>query len=103
MTPFTILAEFRIKAGAFETFKRLVMDNAARSLAIESGCRTFDVLKPSAESDRILLYEVYDDESAFQAHSRTSHFLEFDALSKHLIIGKKITLVTHLTADSVET
>ena len=34
----------------------------------EPGCRRFDVVEPQGEPDRVLLYEIYDDEAAFDAH-----------------------------------
>ena len=42
----------------------------------EPGCRRFDVVEPPGEADRILLYEIYDDRAAFEAHLKTPHFAE---------------------------
>ena len=47
---------------------------AARS-ATKPGCRRFDVIEPLGEADRVMLYEIYDDRAAFEAHVQTAHFL----------------------------
>ena len=55
------------------------------------GCRQFDVCVDPARDDRIYLYEVYDDEAAFQAHLASEHFHEFDARVADWIRGKTVT------------
>ena len=45
----------------------------------EPGCRRFDVVEPQGEPDRVLLYEIYDDEAAFDAHAAPRITLAFDA------------------------
>ena len=56
----------------------------------EPGCRRFDVLLPAQGSDRVLLYEIYDDEAAFEAHCASPHFLWFDAAAGPLVAAKLV-------------
>jgi autoinducer 2-degrading protein len=90
MTAFAIIVDFRLKPGARADFRRLVDANARASAQQESGCRRFDVLEIEDQSDRILLYEIYDDASAFDAHVRSAHFARFDADSAPLVIDKLV-------------
>ena len=90
MTPFVIIVDFRLKPGAQPTFRALVYANARASASREPGCRRFDVVEARGEADRVLLYEIYDDDAAFAAHLKTSHYAEFDAASAPLVAGKSV-------------
>ena len=91
MSGFVIIVDFRLKPGAFERFRELIVENAAASVRDEPGCSRFDVTVPEGESDRIVLYEIYDDAAAFAAHLATPHFAAFDAASAPLVAGRTIT------------
>lgn len=90
MTPFAIIVDFHLRPGARAEFRRLIDANARQSAAVEPGCHRFDVLEPQDEADRILLYEIYADEAAFADHMTSAHFIQFDAESAPLVIGKSV-------------
>ena len=91
MSGFVIVVEFRLKPGTFARFRDLVVENARASVRDEPGCRIFDVAAPLGEGDRIVLYEVYDDDDAFAAHLETPHFAAFDAASRPLVAAKSVS------------
>jgi autoinducer 2-degrading protein len=91
---FAIIVDFRLRAGAHAAFRRLVDDNARASVRDEPGCRRFDVLDALGEADRVLLYEIYDDEAAFAHHCTTPHFKSFDADSAALVEAKSVIRCT---------
>jgi (4S)-4-hydroxy-5-phosphonooxypentane-2,3-dione isomerase len=91
MSDFVILVDFRLKPGAKAAFRRLIDENARTSCRDEPGCRRFDVLETPGEADRIVLYEIYDDRAAFQAHIKTSHFAHFNEESAALVADKRVT------------
>lgn len=86
------MVEFRLKPGTSERFRRLIGDNARASVRDEPGCRQFDVVVPQGDADRIVLYEIYDDAAAFDAHKKTQHFASFDRDSASLVAAKSVTL-----------
>ena len=90
VTPFVIVVEFKIHKGRMAAFRKLMDENARASCRDEPGCQRFDVLTSPKDPDLILLYEIYDDRAAFDAHKRTSHFLVFDKESAPLIAGKVV-------------
>ncbi len=90
MNGFVIIVDFRLKPGALAAFRPLMDANALASVRDELGCRRFDVVEPEGDTDRILLYEIYDDAAAFEDHCRTPHFLSFDAQSARLVDNKKV-------------
>jgi autoinducer 2-degrading protein len=91
MNQFVIIVDFRLKPGAKADFLRLINENARASCREEPGCRRFDVLATESESDRIVLYEIYDDRAAFDAHIKTRHFASFNEASAALVADKKVT------------
>ena len=88
---FAILVAFDLQHGAAAAFLPLVAANAARSVSCEPGCLRFDVLTPAGETDRILLYEIYADPPAFDAHLASEHYRSFDAATRHLVARKTVT------------
>jgi autoinducer 2-degrading protein len=90
MSGFVIMVDFRLKACAQTRFRRMIDANARASVKDEPGCRRFDVVEPHGELGRILLYEIYDDEMAFDAHCRAAHFLAFDAECAPLVEEKHV-------------
>ena len=88
---YAIMVSFRVRQGAQETFLRLVRANAATSVAMEPGCRRFDVLVPcNSAPDDIVLYEIYDDRAAFEAHLASEHFASFDRETKAIVTNKSV-------------
>lgn len=87
--------DFRLKPGSQAAFRQLVDANAAVSVRDEPGCRRFDVLEPqvpdSGEGGRVVLYEIYDDRAAFDAHLKTAHFAAFDTASAPYVADKQVT------------
>lgn len=86
MDGFVILARFQLVPGAWDAFLAAVRRNAGASVADEPGCRRFDVLTPdSGTAGEVVLYEIYDDAAAFDAHLRTPHFAAFRAATAALV------------------
>jgi len=90
MSGFVIVVDFKIRPGEMQSFRRLIDANARASVAHEPGCRRFDVLAHRKDADRILLYEIYDDRAAFDAHLKAPHFAVFDRDSAALVSDKTV-------------
>jgi autoinducer 2-degrading protein len=88
---FVVVVEFQLKPGARSQFRALIDANADASVKNEPGCLQFDVLEPEDEGDRVLLYEIYSDKAAFDAHLRTGHFHTFNRDSESLCLSKRVT------------
>lgn len=98
MSGFVVMVDFRLKSGALAEFRQMVDANAYASVRDEPGCRRFDVVEPQGEADRVLLYELYDDEASFDRHCRTKHFAAFDAQSSPLV-AEKIVIQGNLVCE----
>ncbi len=90
MTGFVIIVDFRLRTDTHLEFRRLVDANAGDSVRNEPGCRRFDVVEPRGEPDRVLLYEIYDDEAAFEEHCRSAHYSRFNRESESLVSKKSV-------------
>ena len=85
MSAFVLVVHLQIKAGAVNKFMPLALENAKATRETEPGCRQFDVMVDPQDATKILFYEVYDSEAAFQAHQQTAHFKKyFDTALQHL-------------------
>jgi len=91
MSGFVIVVDFRIKPGEMKNFRRLIDENARASVKNEKGCSRFDVCADPKDANRILLYEIYDDRAAFDAHVKTAHFLSFNDASAPLVAEKTVS------------
>jgi quinol monooxygenase YgiN len=87
---YVVTVEFEIAPDRWDAFLPLMTANAEASRRDEKGCLRFDVCRPRDGATRVFLYEIYDDEAAFQAHLKTPHFLAFAEAANEMIIGRKI-------------
>ena len=87
---FVIIATFNLKPGSAAAFNPLIIENAEASVREEPGCSQFQVLHEEGDADTIILYEVYDDEAAFQSHLESAHFAKFDREAGPMIADKVI-------------
>lgn len=87
---FAVCVEFQVKPEQLDAFLPLMRENAAASVRDEPGCHQFDVVQSSDDPALILLYELYSDAAAFDAHRETPHFRRFDAAIGNMIAAKKV-------------
>jgi quinol monooxygenase YgiN len=92
---FVIVAEFDVEPGELERFLELAKADAGQSVAREPGCRQFDVTVDRAAA-RVLLYEVYDDQAAFDAHLQTPHLAAFRAGIESLVVSRNVRRLTRV-------
>jgi quinol monooxygenase YgiN len=74
---YVLVVDFVVKPEHVETFTAAIRENARASRETEPRCRQFDVCVAPDDPAKIVLYEVYDDKAAFEAHLKTAHFLAF--------------------------
>ena len=72
---YVIIAPVQMKEGHKEEFIEALVDDARGAVNDEPGCLRFDVTQDAADANRLWVYEVYQDEAAFQAHLQAPHFI----------------------------
>lgn len=90
---FVLVVNLRIKPENVDTFMKQLSENAAAARK-EPGCRQFDVLADPKDRTKVMLYEVYDDEKAFEAHQQTPHFKKYVAEAVPLLAARERQVFT---------
>jgi (4S)-4-hydroxy-5-phosphonooxypentane-2,3-dione isomerase len=85
---FVLAVNVRIKPENVERFMAALLSNA-REAREEPGCRRFEVLVDTSDPTKLLLFEVYDDEKAFEAHQQTPHFKKYLAEAVPLLASRE--------------
>jgi autoinducer 2-degrading protein len=85
---FVLEVKIRIKPDSVDAFMAKLADNA-KAARTEPGCRTFDVSVDPNDKTSVMLYEVYADEKAFQAHQETPHFKKYLAEAIPLLASRE--------------
>jgi (4S)-4-hydroxy-5-phosphonooxypentane-2,3-dione isomerase len=70
MLRFALIGTVEIAPGRMDEFLPLLMAHRARCLKDEPGTLQFEVLMPRDANTKVMLYEVYQDEAAYDAHSK---------------------------------
>lgn len=81
---------FEVDAKHADDFHRAMQQQASNSLAREPGCKRFDVCVDPKSPARVFLYEVYDDEPAFQAHLESRHYAAFSETIEPWLVSKSV-------------
>jgi quinol monooxygenase YgiN len=68
MPKLAIIGNLEIAPGRLDRVSPLLMAHGARCLADEPGTLQFEVLLPRDDQTKVLLYEVYSDDAAYEAH-----------------------------------
>ena len=78
----------KIKPENVESFMQKVLENGAAARK-EAGCRQFEVLVDPEDKTSIMLYEVYDDQKAFEAHQAGDAFKKYLANAVPLLASRE--------------
>ena len=85
---FVLVVSIKIKPENVERWMRMALENA-REARKEPGCRQFEVLVDPKDRTKVLLFEIYDDEKAFEAHQATPHFKKYLAEAVPLLASRE--------------
>jgi (4S)-4-hydroxy-5-phosphonooxypentane-2,3-dione isomerase len=91
MANFVLIVDFEIKPEDADRFHAAIAENAKKSVTDEAGCLQFDVVRAQDNPNHIMLYEVYKDVPAFEAHAKMPHVAAFFAVAKPMIASQKAT------------
>lgn len=89
MGKFAVVATYEIAPDKIDAFLPFLLAHRDRCIRDEPGTLRFDVLRPA---NNLMLYEVYEDEAAFQAHRNGASVARF--LEEAKAIERKLTFVS---------
>lgn len=73
---FALVVNMETQPARTDEFIAEIQNNAAATRG-EPGCRSFEVLREIARPTHFVLYEIYENEAAMQAHRETAHFKRY--------------------------
>ena len=85
---FVLQVQIVVKPENVDAFMAKCLENAAAARK-ERGCRMFNVLVDPEDRTKVMLYEVYVDEKAFEAHQQTPHFKKYVAEAVPLLASRE--------------
>ena len=101
---FSLVVQMTVRPGRREEFLTGMAANAEASVRDEPGCLRFDVCSVEGDDSRFLLYELYADAEAFEAHKAAPHFAQWRTIAEQVLETQVNTpgrlLVTHTTEKS---
>jgi (4S)-4-hydroxy-5-phosphonooxypentane-2,3-dione isomerase len=101
---FSLVVQMEVRPGRREEFLAGMVANAESSVRDEPGCLRFDVCSVDGDDHRFLLYELYADAAAFEAHKASPHFAQWRTVAEQVVESQVNTpgtlLVSHTTEES---
>jgi autoinducer 2-degrading protein len=101
---FSLMVQMEVRPGRRAEFLVGMAANAEASVRDEPGCLRFDVCSVASDENRFVLYELYTDAAAFEAHKASPHFAEWRTVAAEVVVGQVNTpgelLVTHASEES---
>jgi quinol monooxygenase YgiN len=94
MSKFAIIATYEIAADQIDPFLPILRAHRDRCLNDEPGTLRFEILRPEKN---LMLYEVYENEAAFQAHREGALVARFREEAAR--IERKLTFSTGTLID----
>ena len=88
-----VCVEFEIEPGQTDVFMAAARTNAEQSFYQEVGCQQFDVCQDRNSPSFVFLYEVYDDQAAFETHKLTLHYGAFNQAVNGMVVNKSIRIL----------
>ena len=93
---FGLVVNIRTHPETRTAFMEKLAANAAAART-EAGCLQFDVLVNPEDPNKIMLYEIYESEAAFQEHQGTQAFKTYLAEAVPMLAGRDRTFMTRLS------
>jgi (4S)-4-hydroxy-5-phosphonooxypentane-2,3-dione isomerase len=78
------VVEYDIVPGQVDAYLAALKENGAATVK-EPGCHEFNILVSQKDPNHVLIFEVYNDAAAAQAHRETDHFKKYAAATKEMV------------------
>jgi (4S)-4-hydroxy-5-phosphonooxypentane-2,3-dione isomerase len=88
--PLTVVAvDIDVVPGEMDNYLAAIKENGAASVQ-EPGCRAFNIAVSQKDANHVLLYEVYDNDAAVEAHRATDHFKKYQATVAKMVAKREL-------------
>jgi autoinducer 2-degrading protein len=87
------LVELDIDPGEMAKFIEAIKENGAASVK-EPGCREFNISVLASNPNKVILYEIYENEAALASHRTTDHYKKYQATTAKMVTGRNVRGLT---------
>ena len=94
MSKFALVATVNVAPGCRDKILPMIMAHRARCLKNEPGTLAFEVLMPREDDSKLLIYELYQDDAAFDAHRNGSSMAQWRKEAAGMLGDVQITPCT---------
>ena len=99
---FSLTVQLEVRPGDRDEFLAAITTNAEASVRDEPGCHRFDVSAVEGDENRFVLYELYADAEAFEAHKRAPHFAAWRRVADRVLASQVNTRGTLVATNTDE-
>jgi autoinducer 2-degrading protein len=99
---FSLVVHMEVRPGRRGEFLAGMAANAEASVRDEPGCLRFDICSVDGDGNRFVLYELYTDADAFEAHKASPHFAQWRAVADRVLVSQVNTPGTLLATNTKE-
>ncbi len=99
---FSLVVQLEVRPEGREEFLTAMAANAEASVRDEPGCLRFDVCAVEGDPHRFVLYEIYADDGAFEAHRAAPHFAVWREAAGRVVATQVSTRATVVASHSAE-
>jgi quinol monooxygenase YgiN len=86
MSKLAIVGTIEVAPGTRDQVASLLMAHRARCLKDEPGTLQFEVLLPREDDARVLIYELYQDDAAFDVHRKAPSIAQWREETTGMIV-----------------
>jgi len=90
----SLFVTMTLKQGTRDKFVDIATGHRGRVLEREPGCHRFDILLPEEEENQVCLYEVYEDQAAFDLHVGTDYLAAYREQTADIVMGRDRVMFT---------
>jgi autoinducer 2-degrading protein len=83
-----VVVDYDIIPGRVDDYLAAAKENGAATVK-EPGCRELNISVSEKDPNHVLLFEVYDNAAALEAHRATEHFKKYAATAKDLVAKRE--------------
>ena len=91
---YAIFVTVKVKPDKRQQFLEVIEHDTIASERDEPGCMRFNVLQDADDENTYYFYEVYKDETAFQAHTQTPHLQAWRAAAAEVLVAPSTRITT---------
>lgn len=91
-----LVVSLKVHENHLDDFLAAIEQNAERSFNDEPGCSYFDVTQGVDDPLHFVFYELYEEDTALEAHRAAPHFAKWrEAVDKYVVTGSQVNTTTN--------